>query len=88
MPHNDFDEFARGFRERTAARLLEFEKAMAKAQDELEKSAQRAAQAQAHANAPHTHTPGRNPESRGVPHSQAQGRGRPRGQVQSVLRRS
>ncbi len=42
-PVNDeFAEFARGFRERTAARLLEFEKAMAKAQDELEKSAEKA----------------------------------------------
>ncbi|MDO5031265.1 hypothetical protein [Corynebacterium sp.] len=44
MPSNDFDEFARGFRQRTAARLLEFEKAMAKAQEDLEKSAQRAAE--------------------------------------------
>ncbi|GAA1470454.1 hypothetical protein FQK23_03185 [Corynebacterium aurimucosum] len=84
MPHNDFDEFARGFRERTAARLLEFEKAMAKAQDELEKSAQRAAQAQSP-----TEAQRRNPASRSGAHSQSQrqGRGRPRGQVQSVLRR-
>ncbi len=84
MPHNDFDEFARGFRERTAARLLEFEKAMAKAQDELEKSAQRAAQTQSHPDPQR-----RSPAARGVGHSQSQGqgRGRPRGQVQSVLRR-
>ena len=84
MPHNDFDEFARGFRERTAARLLEFEKAMAKAQDELEKSAQRAAQAQSHSEPQR-----RNPVSRGgaQDQTQGQGRGRPRGQVQSVLRR-
>ena len=84
MPHNDFDEFARGFRERTAARLLEFEKAMAKAQDELEKSAQRAAQTQVHPDPQR-----RIPAARGVGHgqSQGQGQGRPRGQVQSVLRR-
>lgn len=81
MPHNDFDEFARGFRERTAARLLEFEKAMAKAQDELEKSAQRAAQAQSHPD------PQRRSPAVGHSQSQGQGRGRPRGQVQSVLRR-
>jgi len=37
--NNDFAEFAQGFRERTAKRLLEFEKTLAKAQDELEKSA-------------------------------------------------
>ena len=36
--NNDFAEFAQGFRERTAKRLLEFEKTLAKAQDELEKS--------------------------------------------------
>lgn len=82
MLHNDFDEFARGFRERTAARLLEFEKAMAKAQDDLEKSAQRAAQAQ------NTNTaPGRTPASRSVQPNPRVSRGRPRGQVQSVLRR-
>lgn len=85
MPHNDFDEFARGFRERTAARLLEFEKVMAKAQEDLEKSAQRATQAQTHAE-----RQGRSTASRGVMHGQSQGQGqnRPRGQVQSVLRRS
>ena len=42
--NNDFAEFAQGFRERTAKRLLEFEKALAKAQDELEKSADKAMQ--------------------------------------------
>lgn len=40
--NNDFAEFAQGFRERTAKRLLEFEKTLAKAQDELEKSADKA----------------------------------------------
>ena len=82
MPHNDFDEFARGFRERTAARLLEFEKAMAKAQDDLEKSAQRAAQAQNTDRAPW-----RAPASRSEQPNPRVSRGRPRGQVQSVLRR-
>ena len=42
--NNDFAEFAQGFRERTAKRLLEFEKTLAKAQDELEKSADKAMQ--------------------------------------------
>lgn len=39
----DFDDFAQQFRERTAARLLEFEQRLAKAQAELEKSAEQAA---------------------------------------------
>lgn len=82
MPHNDFDEFARGFRERTAARLLEFEKVMVKAQEDLEKSAQRAAQAQTHSTGQRSSQP-----SRPAPGSRGQSRGRTRGQVQSVLRR-
>ena len=42
--NNDFAEFAQGFRERTARRMLEFEKSLAKAQDELEKSTAKAVQ--------------------------------------------
>ena len=42
--NNDFAEFAQGFRERTARRMLEFEKGLAKAQDELEKSTAKAVQ--------------------------------------------
>ena len=42
--NNDFAEFAQGFRERTARRMLEFEKSLAKAQDELEKSTTKAVQ--------------------------------------------
>ncbi|WP_018021231.1 hypothetical protein [Corynebacterium doosanense] len=36
---NDFDEFARQFRRRTAARMLEFEATMDKIQRDVEKSA-------------------------------------------------
>lgn len=39
---DDFDEFARQFRQRTAARLLEFERTLAKAQEDLEKAADNA----------------------------------------------
>lgn len=35
---NDFEEFALQFRKRTTARLLEFEKALDKAQADVEKS--------------------------------------------------
>lgn len=42
--NNDFAEFAQGFRQRTARRMLEFEKSLAKAQDELEKSTAKAVQ--------------------------------------------
>ncbi|MGP5496652.1 hypothetical protein [Corynebacterium flavescens] len=68
----DFEAFARGFRERTSARLLEFEKALAQAQEQLEKSASAAAR--------------QAPEPAQAPHSPAVRRGRP-GQVKSVLRR-
>lgn len=47
----DFDEFARSFRERTAQRMLEFEKTLSKAQDDLEKSAREAREAQGQATA-------------------------------------
>ena len=85
--NNDFAEFAQGFRERTAKRLLEFEKTLAKAQDELEKSADKAMQE------------ARREEEGQVGRRQAAAVPRPRygaaparsrkasGQVQSVLRR-
>ncbi len=38
----DFEEFARGFRARTAQRMLDFEKSLAKAQEDLEKGAREA----------------------------------------------
>ncbi|WJY62566.1 hypothetical protein CATRI_02305 [Corynebacterium atrinae] len=34
----DFEEFSRQFRERTAQRMVEFEKALARAQERVEKS--------------------------------------------------
>lgn len=77
----DFDEFARAFRERTAARLLEFEKTMSKAQEDMEKAAKQAAQdAQSATVQRRSHLSGaratQNPARRNVP-----------GQVKSVLRR-
>lgn len=68
---NDFEEFAMQFRRRTAARLLEFEKNLDKAQRAVEQSAMHSA-AQRHA-------PAAGPQRR------AGGRGNR--QVKGVLRR-
>lgn len=73
----DFDEFARGFRERTAARLVEFEKTLGKAQADLEKAAKQAA-AEARG-------VGEASDSKGD--QQTPKRKRTSGQVKSVLRR-
>lgn len=88
----DFDEFARGFRERTAARLLEFEQVLEKAEKDLEREAKRFAAAPrsgpvpAHrvhnVGAPASATAG---APAGAPVHPAQGR-RPAGKVRSVLR--
>lgn len=95
----DFDEFARGFRERTAARLLEFEQVLEKAEKDLEREAKRlAAGHRAGSTSPMaTHrvhnvgvqagasagTPA--DASAGAPGHSAQGR-RPAGKIRSVLR--
>lgn len=86
----DFDDFARQFRHRTAARLVEFEKTLAKAQEELEKSAKNAARQ--HDNQHHNavdrvqvnQPPGvrKSPGRREVPGPNAAA-----GQIKSVLRR-
>ena len=78
----DFDEFARGFRERTAARLVEFEKTLGKAQDEVEKAAQQAAKEAAGGGAMGASGKAREAEDRQTPP-----RRRTTGQVKSVLRR-
>lgn len=51
----EFDDFVRQFRERTAQRMVEFEKALAKAQADMEKSPR--------AGKPATTAPGRKPGS-------------------------
>lgn len=83
----DFDAFAQQFRQRTAARMLEFEKALAKAQDELEKSAENAARS-AQPRMPHgahSELGVAGIENRRYPASPVQPRAT--GQVKSVLRR-
>ncbi|AWB81298.1 hypothetical protein C3B44_02170 [Corynebacterium yudongzhengii] len=40
---NDFEEFARQFRQRTAARMLEFEKNLQKVQEDVENNVARSA---------------------------------------------
>lgn len=86
---NDFDEFARQFRQRTAARLLEFERTLAKAQEDLEKAADNAKH-QASAEAKATGKTARRSAARpGVGRDE---RRKPQrtsapGQVKSVLRR-
>lgn len=75
---NDFEEFALQFRKRTAARLLEFESALNKAQTEVEKSAEESARLRHHAAAkggPASATPSGPPRPRAS------------GQVKGVLRR-
>ena len=93
----DFDEFARGFRERTAARLLEFEQVLEKAEKDLEREAKRFATAHRAGSTPPAHrvhnvgAPAGAPAgtaagaSAGVPVHPAQGR-RPAGKIRSVLR--
>ena len=81
--NDEFAEFARGFRERTAARLLEFEKAMAQAQDELEKSAEKAT-ARARMNAGQAASASEPRQHSAFP---AHGKRRGSGQIKSVLRR-
>lgn len=61
----EFEDFARGFRERTEQRLLQFEKALAKAQDELEKSAEKATEQARREGA----VPGRQASSGMAPHA-------------------
>lgn len=90
----DFEAFAREFRQRTTARLLQFEKALAQAQDELEKSATTAAQqdrparsAQQPQTEPTSATrTGRSRQAVPSQHKAPARRGGP-GQVKSVLRR-
>ncbi|WP_246049189.1 hypothetical protein [Corynebacterium tapiri] len=68
---NEFEEFARQFRERTTARLLEFEQNLAQAQRTVEEAARNPRNQRAHSKTP---TPA-NSVRRGS------------GQVRSVLRR-
>lgn len=84
----DFDEFARGFRERTAARLLEFEQVLEKAEKDLESEAKRFAAAPRSGPAPahRVHNVGAPAGApAGVPVHPTQGR-RPAGKIRSVLR--
>ena len=74
----DFDEFARQFRERTAARLLEFEKTLAQAQAELEETAKN----------PRPEVPRQRVVMDGSEKPKAPPRGGTSGQVKSVLRRN
>lgn len=83
----DFDEFARGFRERTAARLLEFEQVLEKAEKDLEREAKRFASG--HRTGSPSPAPAHRVHNVGVPASApvypAQGT-RPAGKIRSVLR--
>jgi len=82
--NNDFAEFAQGFRERTAKRLLEFEKTLAKAQDELQKSADKAVeQARREKGQVGRRQAGQRPRYSAAPERSRNASGR----VQSVLRR-
>lgn len=73
----EFEEFSRQFRARTTQRMIEFEKALAKAQERVEKSTaeptpRTRSAASAHASVGHVPTP----------------RSGARGQVQGVLRKN
>ncbi|WP_347306002.1 hypothetical protein [Corynebacterium sp. SA-MJD20WY100] len=87
----NFDEFARAFRERTARRLLEFEKTLAKAQDDIEKAVHDARDEMrqrppSHANGP-ADAPTETRHAAGArPYAAHQTRGT-QGRVKSVLRR-
>ena len=73
----EFEEFSRQFRARTPQRMIEFEKALAKAQERVEKSTAAPTprtRSTTPAQAPGGHTPALRPGARG--------------QVQGVLRRN
>lgn len=90
----DFDEFSRGFRERTAQRMLDFEKTLAKAQLDIERAAQEAREklTREGAGGIGKHPMAAHPEPRGYGSvhggdGKAPRHGGGTGQVRSVLRR-
>ncbi|APT93198.1 hypothetical protein CPHO_10200 [Corynebacterium phocae] len=88
----DFDEFARAFRDRTAQRMVDFERTLAKAQSDVEKAAENARNQMGGEH----RTPGTGygtgqhtlrGQSQGSAHAQAPAYGGMPGQIRSVLRR-
>lgn len=82
----EYEVFVAQFRERTAARMAEFEKALAKAQGEVAKSSPGDPGRQQMGTSPPQVTP-TSPVAR-TPQQSGRGRPRGRGPVQSILRRA
>lgn len=95
MAGMSFEDFARGFRERTTQRLIEFENTLARAQEDVERAAQQARQKavqqsaqkrehESYQSAAQTMAGNR---AQGFGHANAPTRHNAQGQVRSVLRR-
>ena len=81
----EFEEFAKQFRQRTTQRMMEFEKALAQAQERVEKSV--SAPGSAPTRASQHQTPPTQHQTPHPPHPAQSRRGAARGQVQGLLRK-